>query len=160
VPRPTTGVGGWGHGQEQGYRDKSLAMTCPQVRSAELSQPETSPSGTPATHVRWVLMALTAATTAVSILGRLNIGVLAKYIQDEFGFGTQTMRWIFGAFAFSYHPFQIPGGWAADRYGPRKVLTFSILWWAVFTAAVAMEPRLPMSRWVGWLDRSRFFAFW
>src|ERR1700674_1231427 len=110
-------------------------MDYAQARSAELDQSEASLNKTPPTRIRWAMMSLTAATTAVGILGRLNIGILAKYLQDEFAFGTQTMGWIFGAFAFSYHPFQIPGGWAADRYGPRKVLTFSILWWALFTAA-------------------------
>jgi len=43
--------------------------------------------------------------------------------------------WVdFTAFSLAYHPFQIPGGWAGDRYGPRRILTLSILLWAAATA--------------------------
>jgi MFS transporter, ACS family, glucarate transporter len=105
------------------------------------------------TGVRWRIMVLLTMTTAVATLGRLNLGVLGKYIQDEFAFGTQTMGWIFSAFAFAYHPLQIPGGWTGDRFGPRKVLTFAILFWSLATAGMAFFPGLPVGRWleVGWL---------
>jgi len=64
-------------------------------------------------------------------------------------FGAQTMGWIFTAFSLAYHPFQIPGGWAGDRYGPRRILTLSILLWAAATAAIALLPVLAISRWLG-----------
>jgi ACS family glucarate transporter-like MFS transporter len=50
------------------------------------------------------------------------------------------MGWIFGAFAFGYALFQIPSGWAADRFGPRKTLTLAILWWATLTIAMNAVP--------------------
>jgi MFS family permease len=31
--------------------------------------------------------------------------------------------------------FEIPGGWLADRVGPRRVLTGGVCWWSLFTAA-------------------------
>ena len=101
------------------------------------------------TRVRWRIMAMLMVTVAVATLGRLNLGILAKNIQDEFAFRTQTMGWIFSAFSFAYHPFQIPGGWAGDRYGPRRVLTFSIFLWSAATAAIAFLPHGPISRWLG-----------
>jgi ACS family glucarate transporter-like MFS transporter len=101
------------------------------------------------TRVRWRIMIIVILTLAVATLGRLNLGILAKYIQDEFAFGTQTMGWIFTAFSLAYHPFQIPGGWAGDRFGPRRILTFSILLWAAATAAIALLPVLALSRWLG-----------
>jgi len=116
-------------------------------------------SGPRPTRIRWRIVAMTTFTMAVAVLGRLNLGVLGKYIQDEFAFSTQTMGWIFSAFAFAYHPFQILGGWAGDRYGPRKVLTFSILFWSVATAAMGLVPRLPMSRWLGLAWSFAIFRF-
>src|SRR5260370_35217218 len=101
------------------------------------------------TRVRWRIMTIGILTLAVARLGRLNLGILAKYIQDEFAFGAQTMGWIFTAFSLAYHPFQIPGGWAGDRYGPRRILTLSILLWAAATAAIALLPVLAISRWLG-----------
>lgn len=121
------------------------------VQQAELVQPATRTARP--TSVRWRIMALLTLTTAIATLGRLNLGVLGKYIQDDFAFNTETMGWIFSAFAFAYHPLQIPGGWAGDRYGPRKVLTFAILFWSVATAAMAFLPGLRLGGWiqVGWM---------
>jgi MFS family permease len=39
------------------------------------------------------------------------------------------------AFTLAYAPFQIPGGWLGDRFGPKKVLMRVVLWWSFFTAA-------------------------
>src|SRR2546429_217223 len=80
-------------------------------------------------------------------LGRLNLGIAGKYIQDEFGFTTQTMGWILGAFSFGYALFQIPCGWAGDRFGPRITLTFAILWWSTFTVLMSFVPSLFRSSW-------------
>jgi sugar phosphate permease len=112
-------------------------------------QSETAVAVLQPTRVRWRILVLLALTTAVATLGRLNLGITGKYVQDEFAFSIQTMGWIFSAFAFAYHPFQIPGGWAGDRFGPRKVLTFSILLWCAATVAMALVPGLPIGRWLG-----------
>lgn len=87
--------------------------------------------------------------TALTYLDRLNMGIAGKYIQDEYHISTQTMGSILSAFVFGYALFQIPGGWAGDRWGPRGVLTFAITWWSLFTAATALAPSLPWVRWFG-----------
>jgi ACS family glucarate transporter-like MFS transporter len=94
-------------------------------------------------------LGILALITALTYLDRLNLGIAGNYIQDEFAFNTQTMGWLLSAFVLGYALFQVPGGWAGDRYGPRGVLTFAILWWSVFTAATALVPRLPLREWVG-----------
>lgn len=101
------------------------------------------------TSVRWRILGILALITALTYLDRLNLGIAGNYIQDEFGFNTQTMGWLLSAFVLGYALFQVPGGWAGDRHGPRGVLTFAILWWSVFTAATALAPRLPLRGWVG-----------
>src|SRR5882724_623520 len=72
-----------------------------------------------------------------------------KFIQDEFSFSTQTMGWVFSAFVLGYSVFQIPGGWAADRFGARNLLTAAIVWWSAFTALTALAPNLIFVKWVG-----------
>ena len=101
------------------------------------------------TGVRWRIMALIAVVNMLPSLGKINLGVAAPYIQAEFRFSPATMGWILGMFVFSYALVQLPGGLAGDRYGPRKVLTFAILWYSVFLAAMAIAPRFPLSRFVG-----------
>jgi ACS family glucarate transporter-like MFS transporter len=37
------------------------------------------------------------------------------------------------AFFVTYTIFQIPGGIASERYGPRKIMTLAVAWWSAFT---------------------------
>jgi MFS family permease len=78
----------------------------------------------------------------VTALGRLNLGIAAKAMQDEFNFSTATMGWILGAFAFGYALFQIPCGWAGDRFGPRATLTVALAWWGLWTMLMSVLPSL------------------
>ena len=78
----------------------------------------------------------------VTALGRLNLGVAAKLMQDEFRFTTETMGWVLGAFAFGYALFQIPCGWAGDRFGPRATLTAALLLWGLSTISIGIVPSL------------------
>jgi len=112
------------------------------------SETQSKSSLSPST-VRWRIMALVTAVNMLPSLGKISLGITGKYIQDEFRFGDTTMGWILSAFVVGYALFQFPGGWAGDRYGPRKVLTLAILWYSFFLAAMAIAPRLPLSRWVG-----------
>ena len=94
-------------------------------------------------------MALLVIVSALTFLDRLNLSIAGKFIQDEFHLSTQTMGWILSAFVLGYALFQVPGGWLADRYGPRAVVTGAILWWSIFSAATAIAPRLPFAHWFG-----------
>ncbi|HET7216162.1 MAG TPA: MFS transporter [Terriglobia bacterium] len=105
-----------------------------------------------ATHVRWIIIGMLAVISGTTYLDRLNLGIAAKYIQDEFAFNNETMGWILSAFVLGYALFQVPSGWAGDKIGPRRMLTFAIVWWSVFTALTALAPQLPLAGWfsVGW----------
>jgi ACS family glucarate transporter-like MFS transporter len=92
------------------------------------------------TSVRWQILVILSLIMVVTAFGRLNLGIAGKSIQEEFHLSTQAMGWIFGAFAFGYALFQIPSGWAADRFGPRKTLTLAMLWWATLTIAMNAVP--------------------
>lgn len=87
-------------------------------------------------------MACITLVTMLTYLDRLNLGIAGKYIQDELALSTQTMGWIFSAFLAGYALFQVPGGWAGDRYGAKNVLTIAILMWSLFTALTGLAPDL------------------
>jgi ACS family glucarate transporter-like MFS transporter len=76
----------------------------------------------------------------VTALGRLNLAIAGKFLQEEFRFTNEVMGWILGAFAFGYALFQIPCGWAGDRYGPHRTLTLAILWWSTLTVLLTLVP--------------------
>ncbi|WP_129791485.1 MFS transporter [Sphingosinicella sp. CPCC 101087] len=89
------------------------------------------------TRVRHIVLWLTVAAYMITYMDRVVISTAAPSIQEEFGFSTVTMGWIFFAFQISYALFQIPGGWMGDRFGPRRALTAVVVWWSAFTALTA-----------------------
>ena len=104
-------------------------------------------------------MGFVTVVTMLTYLDRLNLSIAGKPIQDEFSLSTQTMGWIFSAFLLGYALLQVPGGWAGDRFGPRKVMTGAILGWSLFTAATAIAPELPFAKWFGVVGSFLVFRF-
>lgn len=89
---------------------------------------------------RWLLVVWIAVIGAISYLDRVNISIAGHNIAQEFDLSNPQLGWVFSAFTIGYMLCQIPGGWLADRFGPRKVLTLGALWWAAFTSLTASVP--------------------
>ncbi|MEE8350273.1 MAG: MFS transporter, partial [Acidobacteriota bacterium] len=94
------------------------------------------------THHRWVTLSLLLVISMVTYIDRVNVSIAGRYIRDVYGLSSVEMGQIFSAFVFGYALFQIPSGWLADRVGPRRLLTFAILWWSLFTAVTALAGTL------------------
>src|ERR1700727_299784 len=80
------------------------------------------------TRVRFLLAFWLFVLSGVAFLDRTNISIAGIQISKEYGLGNQRLGWIFSAFLIGYAGFQIPAGWLAARYGPRRVLTLGVLW--------------------------------
>ena len=89
------------------------------------------------TRVRYRILWMTFATAFIMYVDRVCIGAAAPSIREEFGFDKITMGYIFSAFSLGYAMFQIPGGWAADKFGPRRIVAVAMTWLSVFTVATA-----------------------
>jgi len=87
--------------------------------------------------VRWFLVFWLFILSAVSFLDRVNISVAGSSIASEYHLSQVQLGWVFSAFLWGYALFQTCGGWLADRLGPRRVLTASVVWWGIFTALTA-----------------------
>jgi len=92
------------------------------------------------TRVRFFLAFWLFVLSGVAFLDRTNISIAGLQISTEYGLGNQRLGWIFSAFLIGYAGFQLPAGWLAARYGPRRVLTLGVLWWGVTTALTALLP--------------------
>ncbi|MSR07007.1 MAG: MFS transporter [Gemmatimonadetes bacterium] len=90
--------------------------------------------------VRWMLIGWVFVLSAVSYLDRVNISIAGKFLAQEFQLDNVRLGNVFSAFILGYAFFQAPGGRLADRFGPRKVLTFGVIWWGVFTALTGAVP--------------------
>src|SRR5437588_11709344 len=102
------------------------------------TSPMPKPQSAPATHVRYVVLALTVAAYMITYMDRVVISSAVPTIRKELGFEMVTMGWILAAFNWAYALFQIPGGWLGDRIGPRRALTLIVTWWSIFTSATAL----------------------
>jgi len=88
-------------------------------------------------RARWAIVSLMAALSFMSYVDRTVMSIAGPHIIKEFGFSETEMGTIFSAFILSYALFMIPGGWLADRFGPRLTLTVMGLGATVFTAVTA-----------------------
>lgn len=62
------------------------------------------------------------------------IASAADYIIKDLSISKEMLGLILGIFAVGYALFQVPSGWIADRFGPRKALTIVVSVWSIFTA--------------------------
>jgi MFS transporter, ACS family, glucarate transporter len=89
---------------------------------------------------RFFLASWLFVLSAISFLDRTNISIAGMQISSEYGLGNQRLGWIFSAFLIGYAGFQVPAGWLASRFGPRRVITWGVVWWGVATALTTVIP--------------------
>src|SRR5258708_13335302 len=90
------------------------------------------------TSFRWVLVGWMCLVSAIAYLDRVNISIAGPSIAEEFHLTNVELGGVFSALLRGYAFFQAPGGWLADRLGPRRVLMLGVIWWGLFTAAVTL----------------------
>src|SRR5580693_2929899 len=71
----------------------------------------------------------------VLFVDRVNLAAAAVVIQRDLGLTNIELGLAFAAFNYTYAPFQLVGGWIADRFGTRRTLTVCGLVWSITTMA-------------------------
>ncbi len=87
------------------------------------------------TKVRWLIVAMLFAVTAVNYADRATLAIAGPVVSDDLGLNAQQMGIIFSAFGWAYVVGQLPGGWLLDRYGSKIVYAGSLAVWSGFTIA-------------------------
>ena len=87
---------------------------------------------------RYFIVGVTAAAALLLYIDRVCISILADPIQLDLELAPREKELALSAFFFTYALFQIPIGSLADRYGPRAVLTASIVAWSAVTAMTGL----------------------
>lgn len=87
---------------------------------------------------RHIILAVMCLMYFISYIDRVNIAVAGPLIRHEMGLTTVQLGLVFSAFAYPYAFMQIIGGWLADKYGPKLVLTVLSLIWGVATLATGL----------------------
>jgi MFS family permease len=80
-------------------------------------------------------LALLVLMHFILFVDRVNLAAAAPVIQHDLGLGNIALGLAFSAFNYSYAPFQLVGGWIADRFGARRTLAVCGLTWSITTMA-------------------------
>ncbi|HEY1472778.1 MAG TPA: MFS transporter [Pseudolabrys sp.] len=94
-------------------------------------------AGVTRSRIRWFVLFLISLMYLITYMDRANISVTAPAMATEFGLSKVEMGFVFSAFAWAYAVGQVPGGWLADRFGPKKVLLSIVTFWSLMTAMTA-----------------------
>jgi len=90
---------------------------------------------------RWRVVTVLFVMAVALYVDRVNISVAAPSLARELGLGPAALGMVFSAFLIGYASGLVPGGYLADRIGPRRLLAVSGLFWGITTASVACIPR-------------------
>jgi len=89
------------------------------------------------THFRWMIVAMLCAIACVMYVDRVNLMVAITSMKHEFAFSEEVRGSLLSAFLFGYAFGLVPGGWLADRFGARRVLSAAGVSWSVLTVLTA-----------------------
>jgi MFS transporter, ACS family, glucarate transporter len=90
--------------------------------------------------IRWVIVGWMFVIASTIFVDRVNISITGKEIIAQFHLTSVQLGNISSAFLLGYALFQVPTGHLADAWGPRRVLTIGLIWWAVFAALTGSIP--------------------
>ncbi|RID83648.1 MFS transporter [Peribacillus asahii] len=87
---------------------------------------------------RHVILALLFLGWCLSYLDRMAMNVGIVEIAKDFNLSPSVMGVVLSSFFAGYALMQLPGGWLADKFGSRKVITVAIVFWSIFTILTGM----------------------
>ncbi|MDU6411159.1 MAG: MFS transporter [Yersiniaceae bacterium] len=84
-------------------------------------------------RTRYLILLIIFIVTAVNYADRATLSIAGSAVGKELNLSPMAMGYIFSAFGWAYLLMQIPGGWLLDRFGSKKVYTYSLFFWSLFT---------------------------
>ncbi|HEX2523200.1 MAG TPA: MFS transporter [Terriglobia bacterium] len=104
------------------------------------------------TKAVWIqanIVMLMVAISLMSYFDRTIMSIAGPGIMKEFGLSEPQMGAIFTAFLISYACMNLPGGYLADRFGPRLILTLVGLGAGLFTSLTALAAKPGLGVYLG-----------
>lgn len=93
---------------------------------------------------RHLILAILFAAYLLCYMDRMAIATAIPFIAKDFGLSPLGMGGVLSAFFIGYALMQVPGGMLADKFGPRRVMTASIVGWSLFTVLTGIANSLSM----------------
>ncbi|GAV57305.1 MFS_1 domain-containing protein [Cephalotus follicularis] len=89
---------------------------------------------------RFLIVILTFISTCVCYIERVGFSIAYTAAADAAGVNQSSKGRILSTFYYGYACSQVPGGWAAQRIGGRKVLLLSFVLWSSTCFLVPIDP--------------------
>jgi len=90
------------------------------------------------THARHVVILFALLLAVLAYVDRVSLSMAAPFVRRDLNLDAVQMGYVFATFAFAYALFASPSGWLGDRFGPKRILVFAVLWWSVCLAATGL----------------------
>lgn len=89
---------------------------------------------------RYLIVLLTFICTCVCYIERVGFSIAYTIAADAAGVNQSSKGTILSTFYYGYACSQVPGGWAAQKIGGRRVLLLSFVLWSLTCALVPLDP--------------------
>lgn len=116
----------------------------------------TTPIAKQKSHTRYIILIIVFLITTVNYADRATLSIAGSSVASELGLDPGDMGLIFSAFGWAYLLMQLPGGWLLDKYGSKKVYTWSLFFWSLFTFLQGFVEFVPVVSMVTTLFLLRF----
>jgi sugar phosphate permease len=120
-----------------------MAMQEPTASAALISTDPKSTSS-PASRVRYQVLGAACILSLITYIQRLALlRDSGPELKKSLNLNDTQMGNVAAAFLVAYGLCQVPGGWLADRFGARHLITILVLAWSLITGAVALAGVMP-----------------
>lgn len=87
---------------------------------------------------RWTILAMLFVAMIINYVDRAALSIAMPFITQDYHLTPAEKGYIFSSFFFGYALFCFVGGYLADRFGPKRVLTCSMGFWSILCGCTAL----------------------
>jgi len=87
---------------------------------------------------RWGILTMLFFAMVINYVDRAALSIAMPFITQDYHLTPGEKGMIFSSFFFGYALFCFVGGYFADRFGPKRVLTWSMSFWSVLCGSTAL----------------------
>lgn len=89
-------------------------------------------------NYRWTILTMLFIAMVINYVDRAALSIAMPFITQEYHLTPSEKGMIFSSFFFGYALFCFVGGYLADRFGPKRVMTWSMSVWSVLCGMTAL----------------------
>ncbi|WP_105995419.1 MFS transporter [Staphylococcus agnetis] len=85
------------------------------------------------TNIRWLFAGMFFLIGVIAYMDRANISYIATPMMEDLNLTKTQFSLLATFFSLGYALMQVPSGFLAEKFGPKKMLSIALVWWSAFT---------------------------